>query len=559
MLRASAVLALLVAVLTPTCAFADGAFFSIRQDLAEPNQKAVLFREGGQETLILQVRYDGNATDFGWVVPVPTRPKLSAGSIRLFAELSALTMPWGMAGKKPKGAGGARGGGEGVVEVERLQVGPYDTTVLAASDAGALAGWLREHGYRLPPNADPVLRSYVDRGWHYVAMRIDTTRLQRELLARMRHVEPSVTSFGDAPAKIAAKVMRLADADTPKHKPAISKQLAEVRALLEDLPPAYPGNGLDVASMLGSAYHDYVDGAPRRREAGLVVEAEAEAWLECPVSGRALRAAARAVGLRGKDRAGIARTLATRTSDDLRANVPYSRSVLGRLHASLGRRDAQACESLSNEATAYEWRRSFRARRDRTPLPSREEVEKVNEEFLRVGGPLERAMRSQYTRNALDGLVSSFGVNQLYEFISRSVQRAPEAVATALHTGVLAPLRFDFASPRLIYPLRISSLSTGESLVQLYVLSNHRAEAEGLAPRADYGRLFQAKWAGSLSAQNRLRYRELSALAAPTRGYVTELQARLTPEMMASDVLLRASPTDEPVVVRRPGGWAPVR
>ena len=56
---------------------ADGKFFSAADDVRQPDQKALLWLARGRETLILQVKYQGKAREFGWVVPVPDRPKVS--------------------------------------------------------------------------------------------------------------------------------------------------------------------------------------------------------------------------------------------------------------------------------------------------------------------------------------------------------------------------------------------------------------------------------------------------------------------------------------------------
>jgi hypothetical protein len=51
-------------------------------------------------------------------------------------------------------------------------VGIYDTTTLSATNPRALADWLRENGYNIPPHGEDIVKSYVDRGWYFVAMKI---------------------------------------------------------------------------------------------------------------------------------------------------------------------------------------------------------------------------------------------------------------------------------------------------------------------------------------------------------------------------------------------------
>jgi hypothetical protein len=57
----------------------DGCFVWNRgADLNEPSQKAIIHWKGRVETLILQVKYEGRAEDFAWIVPVPARPEVAA-------------------------------------------------------------------------------------------------------------------------------------------------------------------------------------------------------------------------------------------------------------------------------------------------------------------------------------------------------------------------------------------------------------------------------------------------------------------------------------------------
>jgi len=51
-------------------------------------------------------------------------------------------------------------------------LGPFDVATLAASDAGALAGWLDRNGYALSDGPSSALQPYVDNGWYYVAARL---------------------------------------------------------------------------------------------------------------------------------------------------------------------------------------------------------------------------------------------------------------------------------------------------------------------------------------------------------------------------------------------------
>src|SRR6266436_8263181 len=77
-----------------TSTFADGCFvfrWNKEKDINEPTQKAIIFHDQNREDLILQVKYEGPAEDFGWLIPVPGQPEVRQGSMHPFYELSRLT------------------------------------------------------------------------------------------------------------------------------------------------------------------------------------------------------------------------------------------------------------------------------------------------------------------------------------------------------------------------------------------------------------------------------------------------------------------------------------
>src|SRR5712692_4229751 len=74
--------------------FADGCFvfrWNKQKDINEPTQKAIILHDQNREDLILQVKYEGPAEDFGWLIPVPGQPEVRKGSMQPFYELSRLT------------------------------------------------------------------------------------------------------------------------------------------------------------------------------------------------------------------------------------------------------------------------------------------------------------------------------------------------------------------------------------------------------------------------------------------------------------------------------------
>jgi len=184
------VIALLLIPSTP--AFADGGFFaSMGKDIYQPSQKALIFYADGREDLILSVRYEGNASDFAWVVPVPAQPAVDVAGPELFWELAELTrlfLPPESAGLSPGAASSLD-----VTVLEEKAAGPYDVAILAAEDPAALVDWLNSNGYSFPETGEEILNEYISRQWYFVASKI---RIEEEATGLAEGtIEPLVLSF----------------------------------------------------------------------------------------------------------------------------------------------------------------------------------------------------------------------------------------------------------------------------------------------------------------------------------------------------------------------------
>jgi hypothetical protein len=154
------------------CVYGDGVFVWRKGvDLYEPSQKAIILWDDGYENLILQVKYKGEASDFAWIVPVPSEPDVRAVDGDIFAEISEYTQQrgwWNAAFYFRK-----HGIREEKVEVlERKKVSVYDVAVLNAKDASVLISWLNENGFSFPQKGRRILEEYIEKKWTFAALRI---------------------------------------------------------------------------------------------------------------------------------------------------------------------------------------------------------------------------------------------------------------------------------------------------------------------------------------------------------------------------------------------------
>jgi HEAT repeat protein len=187
--RSLLVLVLLTGLGSLTKVEADGMFVAPKfvwdkhKDINEPTQKAIIVYDAGREDLILQVKYEGPVSEFGWLVPVPNLPTVQKGSMKCFYELSQYTQrhfetAWQHNQTKSMSLGVAgidsAGKSEPPVKVIEIKtVGAYEIAVLATKDTGALEKWLEANHFSFPTNATAVIDSYVQRQWYFVAAKVN--------------------------------------------------------------------------------------------------------------------------------------------------------------------------------------------------------------------------------------------------------------------------------------------------------------------------------------------------------------------------------------------------
>jgi HEAT repeat protein len=156
---------------------ADGVFvftWNKQIDINEPTQKAIILYDQGREDLVLQVKYEGPAEEFGWLVPVPGLPDVKKGSMDCFYELSKLTQEISARENHLSTRGAIDHKDDDAVHVIEIKtVGAYDVAVLSAGTGGKLTQWLDANGFKFPKEKQEVLDDYIKKNWYFVAAKID--------------------------------------------------------------------------------------------------------------------------------------------------------------------------------------------------------------------------------------------------------------------------------------------------------------------------------------------------------------------------------------------------
>ncbi|MBL8918777.1 MAG: DUF2330 domain-containing protein [Myxococcaceae bacterium] len=157
-----------------------------------------LMRDGTRTVLSMQNNYRGPPSDFAMVVPVPvvlqkenvrTLPK--AAFERLDALASPRLVQLCVDEEQPlarAGAGMAKSASRtrdealprdlGVKVEAKFEVNEYEVVILSAKDALGLDIWLRENKYQIPPNAEPLLRPYVQNNSKFFVAKVNAKKVK---------------------------------------------------------------------------------------------------------------------------------------------------------------------------------------------------------------------------------------------------------------------------------------------------------------------------------------------------------------------------------------------
>jgi hypothetical protein len=167
-----------LAFILPTIVSADGGVFP-RPDywIQETEQQAVIFYDQGVETMVVSTKFQGDTSDFAWIIPVPDKPEVTKGSTTLFTSLEELTIPnYGLpvdVGMSTKSMGMAEVAPSAVRVIEEKTIDYYDVKVISSTDKNELATWFNENGYHFPEKYSYILSEYINNGWYFVATKIN--------------------------------------------------------------------------------------------------------------------------------------------------------------------------------------------------------------------------------------------------------------------------------------------------------------------------------------------------------------------------------------------------
>jgi Uncharacterized protein conserved in bacteria (DUF2330) len=194
-----------VIALAPGAAQAACCYFSAKNtDILQPAQKVFITWDPSEkiETFTVQPKFEGNALDFGMVIPTPSQPKLSEMPRDFFKHLAVYTIMKKRESPTSKllpdkrdlilrQLAVRRAISETELDLRTLTrplptvivletgvVGSLDYKIIEATRADDLFQWLKDNKYTYSGD-EATLNFYIQKKWLFTVMKIDTMQMKR--------------------------------------------------------------------------------------------------------------------------------------------------------------------------------------------------------------------------------------------------------------------------------------------------------------------------------------------------------------------------------------------
>ena len=214
---------------------ACGGFFCTTFPMDQVAENILFVQGEGTVTTHVQLQYSGTASDFAWILPLPSVPELAVSHNQIFTNLQFATRPGFQLNFEEqddcvfrpivlRSDVAATEESAGVEVVAQEQIGPYDTAVITSEDPQAIVDWLVDNEYQLGDLGVPLLAPYVEGGFYFLALKLAADREVGDL-------QPIAMTY---PAEAPGIPIRLTAVATVPDLGVLAWILAEQRAIPEN-------------------------------------------------------------------------------------------------------------------------------------------------------------------------------------------------------------------------------------------------------------------------------------------------------------------------------------
>ena len=173
----------LIVVPSGTPAFAcdcGGLLPSPNSEASVQGERAILSLRDGIQTTQLLLDVASDASIAGLIIPTPSPATVSIGQLSDFDAIESAMLPrpryvedwWGVHSI----VNAVRNSDPKIpVVLDRVTLGPIQSTTVAASDSEALVSWLTTNNVVLPEGSATLLEPYVTQGWSFVLLTLSSS------------------------------------------------------------------------------------------------------------------------------------------------------------------------------------------------------------------------------------------------------------------------------------------------------------------------------------------------------------------------------------------------
>ena len=180
-------------------------FAALDKDVTQPGQRAFISydKETKQEAFTVQPTFQGDAAEFGMVIPTPSRPKLQEMPREFFKAMAVFTIlePMDMKKFKRRPMYPSTARYEGGSSQDRVKSSAPPVRVLEHGVVGSL-------DYKM-------LKYYVDKKWTFTVMKIDPRQMKKDAKGSYTgEVTPTRFTFGTPSVIYPLKITQISVKDT---------------------------------------------------------------------------------------------------------------------------------------------------------------------------------------------------------------------------------------------------------------------------------------------------------------------------------------------------------
>lgn len=135
-------------------------------------ERTVIVHEDNDQTMVMSPLYQGDKTDFAWIIPTPSKPQINTINYDLFSNLDTISKNDLSIYKNIT---------EDNVKFDDLEIDSknlYTINTFKFSETSDIFDWLNSKNYKLPDNSSYLIQEYIQKDWYFSIIEINSENLK---------------------------------------------------------------------------------------------------------------------------------------------------------------------------------------------------------------------------------------------------------------------------------------------------------------------------------------------------------------------------------------------